>query len=139
MVPLPEFGEEFYGGGVFQRGEEIGDWAVLAGEERGTLFLPTQSRLQSRKHWIAYALKARGVIQVDAGAAAALSRGGKSLLPSGVRAVGGDFQARLGNVGNFANLEGEGLGVRKNILLRQGCKDDFDGRDQSFCSQHGRV
>lgn len=66
--------------------------AVLAGEERGTLFLPTQSRLQSRKHWIAYALKARGVIQVDAGAAAALSRGGKSLLPSGVRAVGGDFQ-----------------------------------------------
>lgn len=67
--------------------------AVLDGEERGTLFLPSQDRLQSRKHWIAYALKGRGRVLVDAGAARALREGGKSLLPSGVRGAEGDFSA----------------------------------------------
>ncbi|GAB4288175.1 MAG: glutamate 5-kinase [Roseovarius sp.] len=45
---------------------------------------------QKRKAWIA-AMKPRGRVQVDAGAAAALARG-KSLLPAGVRAVSGRFR-----------------------------------------------
>ena len=67
--------------------------AVLDGQDRGTLFLPRQGRLQSRKHWIAYALKPKGKLTVDEGAWKALRQGGKSLLPSGVREVEGHFDA----------------------------------------------
>jgi glutamate 5-kinase len=51
------------------------------------------SRLQSRKHWIAYALKPAGTLVVDAGAKKALVDGKKSLLPSGVRRIEGRFGA----------------------------------------------
>lgn len=64
---------------------------ALAGEEVGTLFLPSVENLNRRKHWIAYTLRPRGRIFVDTGALVALSRGGKSLLPSGVVRVEGDF------------------------------------------------
>jgi glutamate 5-kinase len=67
--------------------------SLLDGEPAGTVFWPGVSRLQSRKHWIAYALKPAGSIVVDAGARRALVEGGKSLLPSGVRAVRGRFGA----------------------------------------------
>jgi glutamate 5-kinase len=63
------------------------------GEEAGTVFWPSVSRLQSRKHWIAYALKPAGTLVVDQGARRALTDGKKSLLPSGVRAVEGRFGA----------------------------------------------
>jgi glutamate 5-kinase len=43
----------------------------------------------ARKRWIA-AMKPRGDVRVDAGAAAALTQG-KSLLPAGINAVTGDF------------------------------------------------
>jgi len=66
---------------------------ILAGEEVGTLFMPEGSKLPSRKHWIAYTLSPKGDLLVDAGAAEALRRGGKSLLPAGVCGVRGDFDA----------------------------------------------
>jgi len=65
---------------------------ALAGEEVGTLFLPSGESLNRRKHWIAYTLRPRGRIIVDNGAHEALSRNGKSLLPSGVDRVDGDFE-----------------------------------------------
>ncbi len=65
---------------------------ALAGEEVGTLFLPSGESLNRRKHWIAYTLRPRGKIFVDTGALVALSRNGKSLLPSGVGRVEGDFE-----------------------------------------------
>ncbi len=61
------------------------------GTEIGTLFLANGDPLARRKHWIAYTLKPAGVLRVDAGAERALARGGRSLLPSGVVAVEGDF------------------------------------------------
>jgi glutamate 5-kinase len=64
---------------------------ALAGEEIGTLFLPSGESLNRRKHWIAYTLRPRGRVFVDTGALVALSRHGKSLLPSGVSRVEGDF------------------------------------------------
>jgi glutamate 5-kinase len=67
--------------------------AILDGEPVGTVFWPSVWRLQSRKHWIAYALKPAGRLTVDAGARRALVEGGKSLLPSGVVAVSGGFDA----------------------------------------------
>jgi glutamate 5-kinase len=66
---------------------------LLAGQEIGTLFLPTKERLKSRKHWIAYTLHAKGRLHLDEGAARALRQQGRSLLPSGVREVEGRFRA----------------------------------------------
>jgi len=59
--------------------------------ECGTLIVPAGERLRSRKHWIAFALRPAGVLGVDRGAAEALRSKGRSLLPSGVRRVEGDF------------------------------------------------
>jgi len=59
--------------------------------EAGTLIVAEGDPLTRRKHWIAYTLKPRGVLHVDQGAERALARGGRSLLPSGVRAVEGAF------------------------------------------------
>jgi glutamate 5-kinase len=57
----------------------------------GTVFVPRQTRLPARKLWIAFALAARGSVTVDAGARAALTDRGVSLLPAGVVGVSGDF------------------------------------------------
>ncbi len=64
---------------------------IFGGHELGTLFLPSQSTLSARKHWIAYALRPKGSLQVDAGARMALVEKKKSLLPSGIIAVQGEF------------------------------------------------
>ncbi len=64
---------------------------ILAGEDLGTVFFPHGDRLASRKRWIGFALRRRGSLTLDAGAAAAVRSGGKSLLPSGIRGVEGKF------------------------------------------------
>ncbi len=67
---------------------------IFAGQEVGTLFLPNRERqLKSRKYWIAFTLRSRGKIILDAGAKKAIMEEGKSLLPSGIIAVEGDFAA----------------------------------------------
>jgi glutamate 5-kinase len=65
--------------------------ALLAGEKVGTVFAAEAERLSSRKGWLAAAAKGKGIILVDAGAKRALVEGGKSLLPSGVKAVEGSW------------------------------------------------
>jgi glutamate 5-kinase len=67
--------------------------AVLAGADLGTLFVPGAERLASRKHWIAFALRPVGALHVDAGARAALVERRRSLLPSGILRVAGEFEA----------------------------------------------
>lgn len=64
---------------------------VLSGVEEGTIFLPKEDRLTSRKHWIAFSAKPSGRVFVDDGAMAALVKKGKSLLPSGIIKVDGRF------------------------------------------------
>ena len=66
--------------------------AALEGEEVGTLFLPSETGLNRRKHWIAYTLRPSGRMIVDDGARNALLKKGKSLLPSGVVRVEGRFE-----------------------------------------------
>lgn len=66
---------------------------IFAGEMFGTFFLPQRKRLQGRKQWIAYVLKPKGKILLDTGACHAVCSRGKSILPSGVVAVHGDFKA----------------------------------------------
>jgi glutamate 5-kinase len=64
---------------------------LLGGEPLGTYFAPRADRLAARKRWIGFAVPPAGRLAVDAGAVRALTRGGKSLLPSGLVAVEGEF------------------------------------------------
>ncbi len=64
---------------------------ILDDEDVGTYFSPGADRLKRRKHWIAYTVKPAGRLVLDKGAVKAIVAKGKSLLPSGVRSVDGDF------------------------------------------------
>lgn len=59
----------------------------------GTLFLPMEDKLTSKKHWIAFSARPTGRIFVDEGAKGAILKKGKSLLPSGITKVDGTFEA----------------------------------------------
>lgn len=64
---------------------------IVQGEHIGTLFLPREVKMVSRKRWIGYTTKPKGTIYVDGGAMHALTEKGKSLLASGIVAVEGTF------------------------------------------------
>jgi glutamate 5-kinase len=65
---------------------------LFSGEKVGTFFLPRAEKMQGRKRWIAYVLKPHGSLVIDDGAVQALVTRGKSLLPSGIREVRGEFE-----------------------------------------------
>ena len=65
--------------------------SLLEGNHCGTLFKPREEKLSSRKGWIAYGSRSKGSLVIDEGAVKALVEGGKSLLPSGIISVEGDF------------------------------------------------
>ena len=67
--------------------------AIVAGEDVGTHVLARATSASAFKLWLRYAKPVRGTLEVDAGAARALARGGSSLLPVGVTAVHGAFAA----------------------------------------------
>ncbi|HLI01796.1 MAG TPA: glutamate 5-kinase [Acidimicrobiales bacterium] len=67
--------------------------AVEAAPGVGTVVIPRQGRLPARKLWIAFAVATRGTVIVDDGARAALLATGASLLPAGVVAVKGEWDA----------------------------------------------
>jgi glutamate 5-kinase len=64
---------------------------ALETDARATWFVPQGSPASARKRWIASTVAPAGSVTVDAGAAAALTKG-KSLLPAGVIAVAGEFE-----------------------------------------------
>ena len=64
---------------------------IFSGHEEGTLFMPEDVGICSRKHWIAFTKSPKGEIVVDEGAGRALLERRKSLLPSGIREVRGRF------------------------------------------------
>lgn len=66
---------------------------LTSGTDVGTLFLPIEMKPHLRKCWIAFGSHIGGRIMVDDGAREALLHKGKSLLPSGIVAVEGDFSA----------------------------------------------
>jgi glutamate 5-kinase len=66
--------------------------SLFQGKDVGTLFLPRRQKMTSRKCWIAFTLKEKGAIKVDGGAARAICKQGKSLLPIGIIDVKGDFR-----------------------------------------------
>ena len=63
---------------------------VLSGADVGTLFSAAITRMSARKHWIAFTLRPRGALILDAGAVEAM-RKNKSVLSVGVAGVRGSF------------------------------------------------
>jgi glutamate 5-kinase len=66
---------------------------IFSGDFTGTLFLPVEKKLNVRKKWIGFVSHANGFIVVDDGAKNALLKRQKSLLPSGILEVHGEFKA----------------------------------------------
>jgi glutamate 5-kinase len=85
----------------------LGD--IFRGTQLGTLFLPQDVTLCSRKRWIAFTKAPKGRVIIDSGAEKAILNGGKSLLPSGIKEVSGTFN--LGDSVVLLNEKGEELAV----------------------------
>ena len=82
---------------------------IFAGKELGTFFVPKKQKLAKRKCWIAFNLKPQGALTLDLGAVNAIMKRGKSLLPSGIVRVEGDF--RIGAPVAFKNQDNLVLGT----------------------------
>jgi len=76
-----------------QRPDVVRD-AVEGADGVGTVIPARDSSMTARKLWIGFALPAVARITVDAGARAALSQGGRSLLVVGVESMEGSFERR---------------------------------------------
>jgi glutamate 5-kinase len=101
---------------------------VVEGEKAGTRFPATETPLERRKRWIFGGPTPPGRIMVDDGAAAALGRGGGSLLPAGIVDVEGKFDR--GDIVRIAgqNKKDLGRGITRydcsDILRIKGCHSD---------------
>jgi glutamate 5-kinase len=82
---------------------------LFDGEAHGTYFVPRRHKLTRRKCWIAFSLKPKGILTIDAGARTAVTRRGKSLLASGIVGVQGEFT--VGAPVEFQAPGGEAVGV----------------------------
>ena len=67
--------------------------AAVRGEAVGTRFRAHDRHLSARRLWIAFAAEVEGTVVIDDGARTALVERGTSLLPAGVTAVMGSFDA----------------------------------------------
>ena len=66
---------------------------IISGKSRGTEFRPAGGKLSARKGWIAFGIRPKGTLLLDAGAAKALAAHNRSLLPSGIVGIEGEFKA----------------------------------------------
>ena len=65
---------------------------IFAGEDLGTMFIPTDENLSFKKRWIGYATNVIGKLIVNDGAKQAILEQYKSLLPIGIVDVINDFK-----------------------------------------------
>jgi glutamate 5-kinase len=81
------------------------------GEAVGTRFPAGTGKASSFKLWLKYAKPSHGRLLVDEGAARVLRESGSSLLPVGITAVEGDFEA-----GDAVEVAADGAVVGKGIV-----------------------
>jgi glutamate 5-kinase len=84
--------------------------AAAGGESCGTRFAPGSGKTSSFKLWLKYAKPARGRLIVDEGAARVLRESGSSLLPVGIAAIEGNFEA-----GDAIDVTGDGVTIGRGI------------------------
>lgn len=90
---------------VIASGRQIDALVRLAdGEELGTLLVASQQPLAARKQWLAGLMQIGGQLTLDDGAVRVLRESGRSLLPVGVREVGGRFER--GDLVSCIDLQG---------------------------------
>ena len=85
--------------------------AAVAGDSVGTRFAAQAGKASSFKLWLKYAKPAHGRLSVDDGAARVLRESGSSLLPVGITAVEGDFDA-----GDAVEVAADGAVIGKGIV-----------------------
>ncbi len=109
------------------RGERVLE-RIVAAEDLGTLFVRSELRLSARRYWIAFTLRPRGDVVLDAGAVRAVRRDNKSVLAVGVLGVRGDFRA--GDAVRVLAPEGDEIGrglarvAAEDALRMAGTKSD---------------
>ena len=81
---------------------------LASGESIGTHFLPSTSKLESRKRWMLSGLGTKGRLVIDAGAALALRKQNRSLLSAGIKKTEGTFER--GDIVTIYDTEGTHLG-----------------------------
>ncbi len=124
--------------------------SIFSGEGIGTVFV-SSSRLRGKKRWIAFGSNARGTVEINQGARAALARGRASLLVSGVVRVINEFAAQdvvsvvddegrefARGIVNFASDETLRLTTAKNGQ-RQRAKDRVLITRNNLVVHHGDV
>jgi len=77
---------------------------------RGTWLHAAGSRLAARKYWLRHAPAVDGGIDVDAGAAAAITGRGASLLPGGITSARGEFSR-----GDMVDIHHDGVRIARGI------------------------
>ncbi len=77
---------------------------IIKGSNVGTLFLPKTEKISHKKYFLAFNIKPKGKVYVDDGAKDAIVKRGKSLLPSGVYKVSGNF--KIGDVVEIITKDG---------------------------------
>lgn len=82
--------------------------AALLGQDVGTFFGVTGKRMTRRRLWLAYAAHTCGRLELDDGAVQAVTGGRASLLPAGITAVSGEFEA--GDPVELVDLTGKVVG-----------------------------
>jgi glutamate 5-kinase len=92
--------------------------AILAGADIGTWFRASTRRLNAKRYWIAFTLRPKGTIVLDAGASEAVRTKGRSVLTVGVVGVRGDFRA--GDAVSIVSREGQEIG---RGLVRAGVEE----------------
>ena len=65
---------------------------IFAGQAEGTLLNSRTGRIAAHKQWLAGRLRVAGTLHLDQGAADAILKQGRSLLPVGVKQVEGNFK-----------------------------------------------
>ncbi|MFZ2634602.1 MAG: glutamate 5-kinase [Desulfosalsimonadaceae bacterium] len=101
---------------------------LVSGENLGTLFLPAKEKLSSKKCWIGYNVKPKGVLRIDDGAAKAILERGTSLLPGGIKEVRGSFG--VGDAVELMDMRGSRIAIglanysAADIRKIAGCQTD---------------
>ncbi|MBN1374694.1 MAG: glutamate 5-kinase [Dehalococcoidia bacterium] len=81
---------------------------AAAGKKVGTFFTARESKIESRQRWLLSGLCCMGKLTIDKGAATALHKQNKSLLPAGITEVDGHFDR--GEVVDIFDTAGKRIG-----------------------------